>query len=163
MLTLFVALRALFFGACFFWLWRWVALSLHRNDREQCRSLPDWTLWPGWVMLVAGSVLALACIGAFVLRGRGTPAPFDAPVRFVAVGPYRWVRNPMYIGVLTLLFGWSIASGSRWLAIYAGALAIMFHLRVVLGEEPWLERQYGADWTAYAASVHRWLPRFRGR
>ena len=132
----------------------WI-VSADRNRGE------GWTF--GFVILGIGFLLMLWCIRDFLVSGRGTLAPWDPPKRLVIVGLYRWVRNPMYIGVLTLLFGWSIATGSRWLAIYAGALAIMFHLRVVLGEEPWLERQYGADWTAYAASVHRWLPRFRRR
>jgi protein-S-isoprenylcysteine O-methyltransferase Ste14 len=115
-----------------------------------------WTI--GFGILGLGIFLLLWCVRDFFVSGRGTLAPWDPPKRLVIVGLYRWVRNPMYIGVLTLVFGWSIAVGSRWLAVYARALAIMFHLRVVLGEEPWLQQQFGADWMAYSASVSRWLP-----
>ena len=65
----------------------------------------------------------------------------------------------MYLAVLTVVAGWSLFAGSRLLAWYAGALAIGFHLRVLLYEEPWLEKQFGTEWTAYSASVPRWFPR----
>lgn len=69
----------------------------------------------------------------------------------------------MYIAVLVILTGWALAFGSRTLWIYAGAVALGFHLRVVLGEEPWLARTHGAEWVAYRASVPRWLGFVRER
>jgi protein-S-isoprenylcysteine O-methyltransferase Ste14 len=113
----------------------------------------------GFVLLVLGLVLLLLCVRDFFVSGRGTLAPWDPPKRLVVVGLYRFVRNPMYIAVLALLVGWCLAAGSRLLAGYAAVVALAFHLRVIYHEEPWLRRQFGAEWEAYSASVPRWLPR----
>jgi protein-S-isoprenylcysteine O-methyltransferase Ste14 len=115
----------------------------------------------GFVLLGLGLVLLLWCVRDFFVSGKGTLAPWDPPKHLVVVGLYRFVRNPMYIAVLTLIDGWSLAAGSRWIAWYGVLLAIAFHLRVILHEEPWLRRQFGAEWAAYSASVARWLPRLR--
>jgi len=64
----------------------------------------------------------------------------------------------MYVAVLTILTGWALLYRSWLLAVYAIVVAILFHCRVVLHEEPWLERQFGADWKDYAARVNRWWP-----
>lgn len=114
----------------------------------------------GWVLIGIGLFLLVWCVRDFFKSGRGTLAPWDPPRHLVVVGLYRFVRNPMYTAVLALVLGWSLASGSRLLACYATVLAIAFHLRVVFHEEPWLQREFGADWIAYSASVRRWLPRF---
>lgn len=105
-----------------------------------------------------GFAVVLACVRDFLVIGGGTLAPWDPPRRLVVVGLYRWVRNPMYLGVLGILKGWAVATGSTWLWIYLAVVAVGFHLRVVLAEEPWQERQFGDQWRAYARSVHRWLP-----
>jgi protein-S-isoprenylcysteine O-methyltransferase Ste14 len=97
MKTLFIALRSAVFGASFISLWGWVAWSLHlRYDSTLGFALPAWTRALGIALLAAGGTLALACIATFVTRGEGTPAPFDPPRKFVAAGPYKFVRNPMY-------------------------------------------------------------------
>jgi len=117
----------------------------------------------GFVLMGVGLVLLLWCVRDFLVSGRGTLAPWDPPKRLVVVGLYRFVRNPMYLAVLTLVAGWGLATGSRLLAGYGAVLAVGFHLRIVCYEEPWLRRQFGAEWTAYSASVSRWLPRFTPR
>ena len=81
--------------------------------------------------------------------------------RLVVVGLYRFCRNPMYVGVLTLVLGWSIVAGSWTLGAYLVALAIGFHLRTIWYEEPRLESLFGPDWGRYRAAVPRWIPRFR--
>jgi protein-S-isoprenylcysteine O-methyltransferase Ste14 len=108
-------------------------------------------------MLVAGIGLLLWCVRDFYVAGRGTLAPWAPPERLVIVGLYRLSRNPMYIAVLIILSGWSTLFASRTLWIYAALVAIGFHLRVTLGEEPWLARTHGATWAAYRAHVPRWL------
>ena len=113
----------------------------------------------GFVLLGLGLVLLLWCVRDLLVSGRGTLAPWDPPKRLVVVGFYRFVRNPMYIAVVTLVVGWSLAAGSRLLACYGALLAIGFHLRVICHEEPRLRRQFGAEWAAYSVSVARWLPR----
>jgi protein-S-isoprenylcysteine O-methyltransferase Ste14 len=113
----------------------------------------------GWLLLGLGLFLLLWCVRVFFVSGRGTLAPWDPPKELVVVGPYRFVRNPMYIAALTLLVGWCVAAGSFWLALYTAAVAVVFHLRVIYYEEPTLLRLFGDKWTAYSASVPRWLPR----
>jgi protein-S-isoprenylcysteine O-methyltransferase Ste14 len=98
------------------------------------------------------------CVRDFYVSGRGTLAPWDPPKRLVIVGLYRFVRNPMYVAVLTILVGWALLYRSWLLLTYALVVATVFHFRVVLHEEPWLNRKFGKDWDDYAARVPRWLP-----
>jgi protein-S-isoprenylcysteine O-methyltransferase Ste14 len=63
----------------------------------------------------------------------------------------------MYIAVLLVLSGWALGFRSWSLGAYAAVIAVIFHLRVVTFEEPWLERAYGEAWLAYRARVPRWL------
>ena len=99
---------------------------------------------------------SLACIATFVTRGRGTPAPFDAPRALVAVGPYRYVRNPMYVGAAALLLGAGLVVGSPSIALLSVAFLAIAHVLVVVYEEPALAETFGDSYAAYRASVHRW-------
>jgi len=127
--------------------------------------LVSWDTWRsggtncGYVLVGLGLFLLLWCARDFFVSGRGTLAPWNPPKHLVVVGLYQFVRNPMYIAVLTLVLGWCLIAGSRLLAGYAAVLAVGFHLRVLYHEEPWLRRQFGDEWVAYSASVRRWLPR----
>ncbi len=67
----------------------------------------------GAVLIAIGGALVLETTARFALQGRGTPAPFAAPERFVARGSYRVVRNPMYVGVLALIVGQALLLGPR--------------------------------------------------
>ena len=107
--------------------------------------------------LAAGSLILLWCIRDFYVAGKGTLAPWDPPKKLVTVGLYRFTRNPMYVGILLFLAGWIGLAGSPLLAGYTVLLAIAFHLRVVLYEEPRLAQQFTEQWFAYVASVPRWL------
>src|SRR5208337_5476743 len=78
----------------------------------------------GFVVLGLGLFCLLWCVRDFFVAGRGTLAPWDPPRHLVVVGLYRFVRNPMYISVLTVVVGWWLATGSRLLAGYATLLAI---------------------------------------
>jgi protein-S-isoprenylcysteine O-methyltransferase Ste14 len=93
----------------------------------------------------------------FYVVGRGTLAPWEPPRRLVVVGLYRYSRNPMYLAVLLTLAGWSLAYHAAELWAYTAALAVAFHLRVVLAEEPYLARTHGERWGEYRAAVPRWL------
>jgi protein-S-isoprenylcysteine O-methyltransferase Ste14 len=104
-----------------------------------------------------GTALLLWCVRDFFVVGRGTLAPWAPPERLVSIGPYRLSRNPMYVAVLIILIGWATMFASRTLWLYAALIAIAFHLRVVVGEEPWLARTHGSEWVAYRARVPRWL------
>jgi len=121
--------------------------------------LPFPTGWHAVSLIAIGAVLYLSCLWVFAVVGRGTPGPWDAPRRFVAVGPYKWVRNPMYIAVLLVVVGeaWLFLSAS--LLLYAVALAIAFHVFVIAYEEPTLRRSFGDTYERYVATVPRWKPR----
>ena len=118
-------------------------------------------LWPGAIVMLIGGILLLWCVRDFYVAGKGTLAPWDPPKRLVLIGLYRYVRNPMYIGVLTLVVGWTICLASPLLALYTIALAIGFHLRVVVNEEPFLNSKFADEWLRYSSNVGRWLPRFK--
>jgi len=160
MKSLFIALRSAVFGANFVLLWGWVAWSLHRRYDTTLRfPLPEWTRVLGIALLASGGALALACIMTFVTRGEGTPAPFDPPRKFVAVGPYKFVRNPMYIGGCIVLFGFGLYERSPAIPLFALPWLLFAHLFVILYEEPHLRATFGALYDAYCLSVRRWLPR----
>lgn len=112
---------------------------------------------PGLLPLTAGVVLLLWCVRDFYVAGRGTLAPWAPPRELVVVGLYRYSRNPMYLAVVLILVGWSVVFRSTALALYALAIAVAFHLRVVFGEEPWLARTHGEKWVRYCRRVPRWL------
>ena len=111
----------------------------------------------GLIPLAAGIVLLLLCVREFYVAGRGTLAPWAPPKDLVVTGVYRYSRNPMYIAVVLVLIGWAAVFHSWVLAIYALAVCAGFHLRVVLGEEPWLARTFGEKWTCYKTQVPRWF------
>jgi len=126
MKTIFSAIKALSFMSGFVLFWWWVASGFLALDRAIGFSLPAWTQTPGIVLMAAGGVLALACVALFIVRGRGTPAPFDAPNRFVAAGPYQLLRNPMYIGALTVLLGLGFYLRSPSILVFAlGCLTVL--------------------------------------
>ena len=159
MKTLFIALRSAVVSAGFILLWGWVALSLHRRyDDTLGFALPEWTRALGLVLLAAGGALALACITTFVTRGEGTPAPFDPPRKFVAAGPYRFVRNPMYIGGFIVLLGFGLYEQSSAILLFTLPWLLSAHLFVILYEEPHLRSTFGAPYDMYCRSVRRWLP-----
>ena len=112
-------------------------------------------------LLVTGSVIYAWCVWEFAVFGRGTPAPINAPKKLVVRGLYRYTRNPVYVGVLTVLLGWAAMFRGMNLLIYAFCVGICFHLFVVLYEERHLRLQFGAEYDDYCAKVGRWLPRFR--
>jgi len=108
---------------------------------------------------IAGGSMALWVCLAFVRIGRGTPIPLDPPKRFVAVGLFRWVRNPMYLGVLMVIVAEAILFRSTWVLLYALALWAGFHVFLVLLEEPQLARRFGRPYLDYRARTPRWIPR----
>jgi protein-S-isoprenylcysteine O-methyltransferase Ste14 len=113
----------------------------------------------GMVIGAAGAAVALWCIFTFATIGRGTPAPFDPPRRLVIRGPYRFVRNPMYIGAGLALASAALFYESLPLLGYAGLFFLATHVFVVGYEEPTLRRTFGQEYEAYCGQVGRWWPR----
>jgi len=123
--------------------------------------IPEGIRWLGLAPLALGVAIYLWCAWDFATFGRGTPAPIDAPTRLVVRGLYRYVRNPMYVGVLTAIAGWALYFASAKLCLYAATVWTAFHLFVVLYEEPNLHERFGADYERYCAGVNRWLAKPR--
>lgn len=120
--------------------------------------------WPGLrvvggLVIVAGVTVLVECFVRFALQGRGTPAPVLQTERLVVTGWYRFVRNPMYVAVVAVILGQVLLLGNMRLLIYGAAVALGFHLFVLLYEEPTLRRRYGEEYEAYCSGVGRWWPR----
>ncbi len=115
--------------------------------------------YAGIIVAAAGGTIALWCILTFALIGRGTPAPFDPPRKLVVKGPYRYVRNPMYIGAAIALSGAALFYRSALLFGYAVVFLLVSHVFIVSYEEPTLSRLFGSEYQAYRAQVGRWLVR----
>jgi protein-S-isoprenylcysteine O-methyltransferase Ste14 len=122
-------------------------------------AAPKPAVWLAVSVIASGAALYFVCLTNFAIVGRGTPGPWDAPRRLVAVGPYRWVRNPIYLAALLVVVGeaWLFVSPS--VLLYAGAIAFCCHLFVIGYEEPTLRRNFGETYAEYIRTVPRWLPR----
>lgn len=155
----FTILRGLVYSAAFVWLWTWLAIRVRSLDAQLPVSLPVWLRPFGFELAAAGALLAGICIATFVTKGGGTPAPFDPPREFVASGPYRYVRNPMYVGGAAVILGAGLAVSSPSIVLLALAFLLTMHLFVVVYEEPALTGKFGVSYQRYCSSVHRWLIR----
>jgi protein-S-isoprenylcysteine O-methyltransferase Ste14 len=111
------------------------------------------------VLFAAGGAIYSWCVWDFATFGRGTPAPIDAPVKLVVRGLYRFSRNPMYVGVLTVIAGWSVLYRAADVAVYGVFVAVAFNTFIRIYEEPHLAREFGDEYAAYRDRVGRWLPK----
>jgi protein-S-isoprenylcysteine O-methyltransferase Ste14 len=111
------------------------------------------------LVLAVGAIIYAWCVWDFATFGRGTPAPIDAPKQLVSRGLYRYTRNPMYVGVLTVILGWVLMFRAPVLILYALMIGGCFQLFIVFYEEPHLRREFGKGYDEYCAQVGRWLPR----
>jgi protein-S-isoprenylcysteine O-methyltransferase Ste14 len=108
-----------------------------------------------------GAAIYFWCAWDFAFAGKGTPAPIDPPKELVVKGLYRYVRNPMYVGIITLLAGEAFFFAAWRLFQYAGLIFLAFHLFVVLYEEPALQKKFGESYERYCRTVSRWIPKLR--
>jgi len=134
---------------------RWLLSSARPVD------LPPALRFVGWPVLCLGVSVYLWCAWDFAVAGRGTPAPIDPPKTLVARGLYRHVRNPMYLGILSILVAEAFLFRSRALLAYAATVFGFFFMFVVFYEEPALQRQFGGAYERYRRQVPRWIPRLR--
>ena len=153
------ALRAIAYAGAFVALWIWIAYEAHLRDVPFGFPLPVWASPIGIALMAIGLGLMGACVAMFVVQGHGTPAPFDPPHAFVVSGPYRWVRNPMYIGMFVFLVGYALCAVSFAVLLVAFAMLAVAHLVAVLYEEPSLARRFGEPYRAYRRTTPRWIPR----
>jgi len=117
--------------------------------------------WTGLILIAAGLAVVLEAFARFAWVGLGTPAPV-APTRTLVVsGFYRYVRNPMYVAVMALIFGQAVLFASWGVGLYGAIVAAAFDTFVRLYEEPTLRAAYGDEYAAYCAVTPRWIPRLR--
>jgi protein-S-isoprenylcysteine O-methyltransferase Ste14 len=122
----------------------------------------EWMLRLGGIgFFGAGLGLFVWCVALFARIGQGTLAPWDPPRKFVAVGPYRYVRNPMISGVVLMLLGKTLLWVSWPVGVWACVFIAINHTYFVLLEEPGLEQRFGESYRLYRANVPRWIPRLK--
>ncbi len=113
----------------------------------------------GALLICIGLMLLYKTISLFATVGQGTLAPWNPTRKLVAKGIYRYVRNPMISGVLSMLLGEIFVSGSRALVSWFVIFWILNSIYIPLVEEPSLERRFGASYREYKKYVPRWIPR----
>jgi len=136
----------------------WVPL---RFFERRARWPESWAelQFTGAALCILGFAIYLHCQWLFATRGQGTPAPIDPPKRLVHRGAYKWVRNPMYLAVFTIVAGEAVFLRSWHIAVYFTCLVCAVHVFVLLVEEEALRRRVGALYEDYRRDVPRWLPR----
>jgi len=115
--------------------------------------------WLGGLLLILGAVLLIETFSRFALQGLGTPAPIAPTKTLVVTGSYRFVRNPMYVAVVSLILGQAVLLGSVGTLIWGVVVWLTVHAFVLAYEEPTLSRTYGEQYDRYRANVRRWIPR----
>ncbi|MGH7488854.1 MAG: methyltransferase family protein [Thermoanaerobaculia bacterium] len=155
---LFAVVRTLIVSALFISLWTWFVPRWINGNPAFADPRPL-----GWIVIAIGSVIAGGCIFEFAWRGIGTPALFDPPRRLVISGPYRWVRNPMYVGMGIILLGEGITFPRlmNTMLIMIVSLWCALMLFIIGYEEPTLRAKFGEDYIEYCKHVRRWIPRMK--
>lgn len=113
----------------------------------------------GAILILAGLPVLLDSFARFAIQGLGTPAPVAPPQHLVVTGLYRYVRNPMYVAVLSLILGQGLLFDNVRVLGYGLLVWLVFFAFVVLYEEPTLRRKFGKDYEQFCAHVPRWIPR----
>ena len=116
----------------------------------------------GAVLITLGIMGLLDSFARFAVQGLGTPAPVFPTRHLVITGLYRYVRNPMYIAVVSTILGQALLLGNLTLLAYGGLVWLLFHAFVVIYEEPTLTTTFGFEYKLYCNDVSRWIPRFTG-
>jgi len=135
-----------------------IPLGLLRTGSQLQTGLFSYLAFPLWIIGVA---MLIWCFWDFLAKGKGTPAPIDPPRELVVSGLYKYVRNPMYVGVLLVIIGHFLWFGFWNLLIYAVLVFVGFSAFVVFYEEPTLKRNFGAAYEEYLKRVPRWIPRIQ--
>jgi protein-S-isoprenylcysteine O-methyltransferase Ste14 len=117
----------------------------------------------GGLLIALGVIGLVDTFARFAVQGLGTPAPAFPTRHLVVAGPYRYVRNPMYIAVASVILGQGLVLGSVPLLEYGGLVWLAFHLFVLLYEEPVLRASFGSEYRVFCAEVPRWIPRVTPR
>jgi protein-S-isoprenylcysteine O-methyltransferase Ste14 len=132
----------------------WAALRLRVLDGVIGMRLPEWLKPAGIAMLFVGAVVVLLCGGML-------STPGVVPTEFVVRGLFRYVRNPMSLGAVTMMLGLGLFCRSISILLFSALLFLFIHIFVVFIEEPGLARRFGGSYLQYKLSVNRWLPTLR--
>ncbi len=153
---IFALVRTLVVSALFLALWLWLLPRLVVGPNAYDGLRPA-----GLVPFILGLALGLWCAFEFAWRGLGTPAPFDPPRQLVITGPYRFVRNPMYVGMGIAILGeaYAFPQLSRFMLVIFVVLFMATNIFIAVYEEPALRRMFGSEYEHYCANVRRWIPR----
>lgn len=135
-----------------------IPLALLRKGSQVETGFLSYLAFPLWLI---GFAMLVWCFWDFVQKGKGTPAPIEPPKELVVSGLYNHVRNPMYVGVTSILIGHFLWFGFWNLLIYAAVIVLAFHSFVTLYEEPNLRQRFGAAYEVYCQRVPRWIPRLK--
>jgi len=119
-------------------------------------------LFAGMSFILLGLTMMVITISSFIRIGKGTLAPWAPTKRLVIKGPYRYVRNPMILGVMTVLLGEALGLWSKNILIWTGAFILINTVYFLFYEEPNLEKRFGEEYRIYKKHVPRWLPRLTG-
>ena len=155
-MTVYKSLLYLIFEAGLFALY--IPLALLRTGTRIETGALSFLAIPLWLV---GGLTVLWCFWNFTYQGRGTPDPTDPPKELVTTGPYRYVRNPIYVGVVLIFLGYFLWFGYWALLMYTVLAFLGVHFFIVLYEEPMLKRKFGAVYEDYLRKVPRWIPKFR--
>ena len=136
----------------------YIPLSIFRSGPRIETGVLSFLAIPLWLV---GSLIILRCFWDFTFMGRGTPIPIDPPKELVVTGFYRYVRNPIYVGVLSIFLGHFLWFGYLALLIYTAFAFIGVHSFIILYEEPTLKKKFGPAYEDYLRRVPRWIPRFK--
>jgi protein-S-isoprenylcysteine O-methyltransferase Ste14 len=131
---------------------------LRRFDGYVPITIPELARYPGLLVLLGGAVLSYTSFWFFITKGRGTAFPTEPPKEMVIRGPYCYVRNPMYVGNLAIIFGEALLFASPVLLLYAIGMCVVTHVYVTGSEEPVLTQRYGERYLQYVRTTPRWLP-----
>ena len=135
-----------------------IPLALLRTGPQVQTGFLAYAAFPLWVI---GTTVLIWCFWDFLVKGKGTPAPINPPKELVVSGLYKYVRNPMYVGILLVILGHFLWFGFWNLLIYAAVVFAAFSAFVIFYEEPTLKRNFGAAYEDYLKQVPRWIPKFR--
>jgi protein-S-isoprenylcysteine O-methyltransferase Ste14 len=120
--------------------------------------LPEAAMYVGALLLPCCAALSYGSFWLFITRGRGTAFPTDPPKTLVVLGPYRYLRNPMYVGNLGIVASGALLLRSPGMLLYAAVLAWLVDRYIKRVEEPALEARYGDAYRRYRDAIPRWLP-----
>jgi protein-S-isoprenylcysteine O-methyltransferase Ste14 len=121
----------------------------------------NFLMFAGSTLVLIGLMIMIVCISSFIGIGQGTLAPWSPTKRLVVRGLYRYVRNPMILGVWIVLLGEALALKSQNILIWAASFFVINTIYFIVYEEPDLEDRFGEEYRDYKKHVSRWLPRLK--